>query len=110
AGPELESSVADEVECGCHLGGADRMIVWKRQEPHAVADSDPARLRRDRAVERLRRRAVRELGQEVVLDRPEVREADGLAAHGLRDDVVVRVALAALVPWPRDRNLVEETE
>jgi hypothetical protein len=53
---------------------------------------------------------MRELAQEVVLDGPEVAEADRLAAHGLGDHAVVRVALAPRVPGRRHRDLVEQAE
>ena len=86
------------------------MVVREREQPDAVADADRLRPRRDRAVEHLGRRAVRELGEEVVLDRPEVREPDFFAEDGLRDDTMVGVALAALVPGCRHRDLVEESE
>src|SRR5207249_2470166 len=110
AGAELEPAVAHAVEHGRHLRGAYRVVVRKGQQPDAVADADRLRPRRDRAVEDLGRRAMRELGEEVVLDRPEVREADLLAEHGLVDDAMVGVPLAPLVPRRGDRDLVEEAE
>src|SRR2546425_108896 len=70
----------------------------------------PGGARGDRAVEHLRRGAVRELGEEVVLDGPEVREPDLLAEHGLIDHAVIGIALAPLVPRGGDRDLVEEAE
>src|SRR5207247_7988408 len=73
-GAELEAPVAHAIEQGRHLGGADRVVVGEGQETDAVADADRLRARRDRAVEHLGRGAVRELGEEVVLDGPEVRE------------------------------------
>src|SRR5262249_46291927 len=79
-------------------------------EADAVADPDRLRARRDRAVEHLGRGAVRELGQEVMLDGPEVREPDLLAEHRLVDDPVIRVALAPRVPRRSDGDLVEESE
>src|SRR3989442_795135 len=110
AGAELEAPVAHAIEEGRHLGGGDRVVVGKGQETDAVADADRLRARRDRAVEHLGRGAVRELGEEVVLDGPEVREPDPLAEHGLVDHPMVRVALAPLVPRGGDRDLVEEAE
>src|SRR4051812_3033139 len=45
-----------------------------------------------------------------MLDRPEVREADRLPAHGLGDHLMVRIALALRRPRRRERDLVEEAE
>src|SRR5439155_11330665 len=110
AGAELEAAVAHAVEQGRHLGGADRVVVGEGQEADAVPDADRLGTRGDRAVQHLGRGAVRELGEEVVLDGPEVREPDLLAQHGLVDHPMVRVALAPRVPRGGDRDLVEEAE
>jgi hypothetical protein len=110
AGAELEPAVAHAVEDGGHLGGAHGMVVREGEEPDAVADAESRRLGGDRAVQHLGRGAVGELGEEVVLDRPEVRESHLLAAHRLGDRLMIGVALAARVPRCGDGNLVEEAE
>src|SRR5262245_39918942 len=86
------------------------MVVRLGCQPHAVSDTEVLRPRRDRAVEHLRVRAVRELLEEVVLDGPEAMPAELVGEHRLLERVLVCAPLAALVPWAGDGNLVEQGE
>src|SRR3954454_14438862 len=109
-GAEFEPAVGDEVDDGCGLRGAHRVVVRVGEEPDAVADAHGGGARRDRAVERIRRGAVRVLVEEVVLDGPERPEARGLAGHRLLDRVPVRDVVAVGTPRLGDGDLVEEGE
>ena len=110
AGAELDAPVGEQVEHRDRLRGAHRVVVRPRQQAHAVAEPQPRRLGGDVPVEDLGVRAVRELLEEVVLDRPQAVEARLLAEHGLLDDVLVRLVLAVAAPRPRDRDLVEQCQ
>jgi len=109
-GPELEAAVAEAVERRRHLGHPERVVVRHGQQPHAVPDLQGRGPGGHRAVQHLGRGAMRELREEVVLDRPEVREAHGLCQHRLLDGGVQRVALVARAPGRRNRDLVEDAE
>jgi hypothetical protein len=110
AGAELDPAVADEVEDRHRLGGADRVVIGRRQQPHAVADPDATGARRDRAIEDLGIGAVGVLLEEVVLDRPKGMKADVVAEHRLLDHVFVRLVFLLLVPRPSHGNLIEQGE
>ena len=94
-GADVDAPVGDEVEHGDRLGRADRVVVRLGHQPHAVAEPDALGPRRDRAVEHLRVRAVRELLEEVVLDGPEGVPPEALAGDGLFERVAVRLSLAS---------------
>src|SRR5579864_6067765 len=92
-GAEFKTAAAQEVERRTHLGDAHRMVVREWQQPNAVTDPNLAGALRDRAVEHLGRRTVRELGQKMMLDRPEMTEADSFSLDHLGDYLLERVVL-----------------
>ena len=110
AGAEVDPPVGDEVEHGDRLGGAHRVVVRLRHEPHAEAEPHPLGLRGDGAVEHLGVRAVRVLLEEVVLHGPERVPAVAFAGHRLLDRVLVGEALGVGTPRPGDGDLVEQGE
>src|SRR3990170_4481495 len=63
------------VTCRRPFGDADGVVEGVGQERHAVADADVLRSLARRGQEDLRRRGVGVLGEEVVLDLPQVVEA-----------------------------------
>ena len=110
AGAEVDPAVGDEVEHRHRLRRAHGMVVGLRHEPHAEAEPHALGAGGDGAVEHLGVRAVRELLEEVVLDRPERVPAVLLAGHRLLDRVLVGEPLAVGPPRPGDRDLVEQGE
>ena len=89
ARPDVDASVGEEVEHGDGLGRPHGMVVVLGHEAHAVPDPDPLGARRHRAVEDLGVRAVRELGEEVVLDRPEGVPSEAVTGDGLLQRVLI---------------------
>ena len=75
-----------------------------------MAEADAPRPLGGGAEEDLRRRAVRVLLQEVVLDHPRVVVAEPIGQLDLRQRVLVELVLAPLTPGPRQLLLVEDAE
>ena len=99
-----------DVEHGRPLGDLDRVVELGHADDDAVADADVLRQHRARGEEQLRRRAVRVLLEEVVLDRPHRVEAQLVGQLHLLERVVVHRALGLAGPRPRHRELVEDSE
>ena len=76
----------------------------------AVPDADVLREHRARGEEELGRGAMRVLLEEVVLDRPDLVEAQLVRQLHLLERIVVDGALRLTRPGARDRQLVEESE
>ena len=85
AEPELDATAGEQVERGDALGDADRMVG--RQLDDAVAEADAARPLARRAEEDFRRRAVRVLLEEVMLDAPGVVEPEPVGELDLGQSV-----------------------
>ena len=109
-GAEVHATVGEQVEHRHRFRRPDRVVVGLRHEAHAVAEPDPARARRDRAVENLRVRAVRVLVEKMMLDAPEGIPAPFLAGEGLFQGLLVGTVLGAGSPGPGDGDFVEERE
>jgi len=107
---EVDAAVREEIEHRGRLGTADRVVVRRGEEAHAVPDADVLGTRRDRAVEHFGVRAVRVLLEEVVLDRPERVEPDLVTEDRLLEGVLVGLVLGVGLPGLGHRDLVEESE
>jgi hypothetical protein len=108
AEPELDAPAGQEIERGHALRDPDRMI---RGELHdAVSQPDALRALAGGAQEDLRRRAVRVLLEEVVLDAPRVVEAEPVGELDLREGVVQELVFAVLPPGAGQLQLVEDAE
>jgi hypothetical protein len=92
----------------CFSFSAQCTIV--RQQRHAVADADALGAHRARGEEDLGRRRVRELGQEVVLDRPGAAEAGTVGRLHLLERLPEVVALRGRAVGKRDLDLVEQID
>src|SRR5262249_28531946 len=103
-----------------------RMVVRERQQNNRMADADLRCPLAKRAIQHLRRRTVREPGLKMVLDAPEVAEANLLRQSYLIQDLVKYLRLAfpvfqravnlnlikdpevhAALPWPSAGPAVE---
>jgi hypothetical protein len=92
------------------LGDADRMVELRRQQHDAVADADAFGPRRRSGEKDPRRGGVRELGEEVMLDRPHGVEPEPVGELDLLERFLVDTPLAALVVRLRGLQLVEQIE
>ncbi len=110
AGPEVDATIAEQVEHGDRLRGPDGVVVRLRHQPDPVPEPHALRARRDRAVQHLGVRAVRVLLEEVMLDGPERVEPRAFTRECLLERVLVGAVLALRVPRTRDRDLVEQRE
>ena len=86
------------------------MIVLRGQERHRVADADGSGPLRDCAIEHLRRWAVGELRQKVVLDRPKILKAHLLGQHHLGNHLFIGVLDDAGIVRFRYLNLVHHAK
>src|SRR4030095_4969914 len=107
---ELHAPVRDEIERGDARRDLRGMAVAGRHQHDAVAEPDPLRALRARREEDLRRRGVRVLLEEVVLDLPGVTEAEPVGQLDLGERVLEQALLVALAPRPRQLVLVEDAE
>src|SRR5205807_499121 len=92
------------------LGRAHGVVVGLGHQAHSVADANPIGAGGDGPVEDLGVRAVGELGEKVVLDRPHRVPAEAVCGDRLLEGVLIGAPLAALVPGTSDWDLVEKGE
>ena len=95
AGAPVDAAVGDEVERGDALGDAGGMVVAGRRQHHAVADADAPGARGAGGEEHLGRRGVGVLLEEVVLDLPDVVDAEPIGQLDLRQRVLEQAVLGA---------------
>ena len=107
---QIHAAVADDVQHGGALGNADRVVVSAGQQGNGVADADALGALGDGPVQHLRRGAVGELPQEVVLHRPEVVKANIVGKLHLGHDLLVPVSLDARVVGFGDLDFVHQSE
>ena len=88
AGAPLDTAVRDQIERGNALGDPRRMIVVGRHQGDAVAETNALRTLRAGRKEHLGGRGVRILLQEVVLDLPEIVDADPVGELNLLECVL----------------------
>jgi hypothetical protein len=86
------------------------MVELRHADHDAVAHADVLRDHGAGGEEQLRRRAVRVLLEEMVLDRPDMLEAKLVGQPHLLEAVVVNLPLAFARPWPRHGDFVEDPE
>ena len=95
--PQSTRPVGDQVERGDALGDARRMVVARRRQHDAVADADVLGARGAGGEEDLGRRGVRVLLEEVVLDLPDVVDAEPVGQLDLGERVLEQPVLGAAV-------------
>src|SRR3954471_16115913 len=110
AGAELDPAAGDQVERGGALGDPRGVVERGRQLHDAVAEPDALGPLRRRSQEHLRRARVRVLLEEVVLDLPDVVEADPVGELDLLESVAQQLLVGAVLPRPRHLVLVEDPE
>ena len=110
ADAEIDPAVGDDVEGGETLGRARRVIVVRDHLPDAVAQADGFCARRGGGEENLRRRGMGIFVEEVVLHFPGVVVAEPIGQRDLVQRLMKQIALVALVPGPRQLQLVENSE
>ena len=110
AGAPLDPAVGDQVERGDALGDAGRVVVAGRHQDDAVAEPDLLGALRAGGEEHLRRGGVRILLQEVVLDLPDVVEAQLVGQLDLVERVLEQLVLRPVGPGPRQLVFVEDAE
>ena len=111
AGAEVHPPVGDQVERGHALGHPRRVVHGRRDLDDPVAEPDALGARRGGRQEDLGRGRVRVLLEEVVLDLPDVVEAEPVGQLDLRQRVLQqRVLGALLLPGPGVLVLVEDPE
>ncbi len=108
ADPELDATMAQQVERADPLGDACRVV--RRQLHDAVAEADVLRALAGRGEEHLRRRGVAVLLQEVVLHLPRVVEPEPVGQLDLVEGVVEQLVLVVGPPGLGQLQLVEDTE
>ena len=101
AGAHLDAAVGDEIEAGDTFGDALRRVGGELDD--AVAEPDVLGALAGRAEEYLRRRRMRVLFEEVVLDLPSVIVAEPVCQFHLGERILVE--LAFIVDAPRARQL-----
>jgi hypothetical protein len=108
--PELHPAVGDEVERGDPLRHSRRMVVAGRELHDPVPQPDPAGPLARGRQEHLRRRRVRILFEEVMLDFPAVVESQSVGQLDLLQGVLEESVLLVRPPRPRQLVLVEDPE
>ncbi len=93
AGAQLDPAVGDQVERGDALGDARRVVVARRHQHDAVAEPDLLGALRAGGEEDLGRRGVRIFLEEVVLDLPDVVEAQPVGQLDLVEGVLEQLLL-----------------
>ena len=110
SGAEVTPPVAEDVQHRGALGNPHRMVVLRRQQRHGVADADVLCALRNGAVQHLRRRAVRELLQKMVLNRPEMVEPHLIGKRHLLENLLVNVPFDSRVMGFGNLNLIHKPE
>ena len=86
------------------------MIVFGRHQRDAVAEPDLFGALRAGGEEHLRRRGMRVLLEEMVLDLPDVIDAEPVGELDLIERVLIKAQLGILIPRLRQLVLVEQSE
>ena len=110
AGAPLDPAVGHQIERRDPFGDARRMVVVRRHQRDAVAEADVLGPLRAGGEEHFRRRGMRILLQEVVLDLPGIVDAELVGEFDLVECVLEQLELVAVVPRPRQLMLVEDAE
>jgi hypothetical protein len=110
AGPPLDAAVRDEVERGDAFGDPRRVVVFGRHQRDAVAEADLPRALRACSEKNLGRGGVRILLEEMVLDLPDILDAEPVGELDLVERLLTQALLRILVPRLRQLVLIEEPE
>ena len=110
AGAPVDAAVGDEIEGRDPLGDTRRMVVAGRHQDDAVTEADTFRALRGGGEEDFRRRRVRVLLEEVMLDFPRVIDAEPVGELDLRQRVLKQALLAVRLPGARQLVFVEDPE
>ena len=111
AGAEVDAAVGDQVERRDALSHTGGVVDARWDLDDAVAEPDALGAHRRGCQEDLRRRAVAVLLEEVVLDLPDVVDADPVGEHDLLERVLQQLVVGALAgPGPRVLMFVEGPE
>ena len=105
---EFAAAVGQQVEHGDALGDAGGMVGGELED--AVAEPDLLGALAGGGEERFRRRRVRILFEEVMLDLPGVVVAQPVGELELGQRVLIELVLVALFPRPRQLQLIEDAE
>src|SRR5262249_60601192 len=89
-------------------GGADGWVAGR--DAHAEADPDPPGHLAQRAQQHLRTRRAREAREEVVLDEPQVVEAEPVGQHALLEGLLVELVPVDIGAFEGSLRLVEQAE
>ena len=108
--PSSTPSAGEDVEDRGALRDADRALVLRHARDDTVADADALGLHRAGGEEEVGRGAVRVLLEEVVLDRPDVVEAQFVGEAHLLQRVLVGLSFRVARPGAGDRELHEQAE
>ena len=108
--PQFDAAVRDQIERGDALGDARGMIVFRRHQHDAVAEPDALGALRTGGEEHLRRGGVRIFLEEMVLDLPDVVDAELVGELDLLERFLVQPTLGALAPRLRQLVFVEQAE
>src|SRR4030081_3279988 len=109
-GAEFDAAVGDEIERGDAFGDPRRMIVFRRHQADAVAETDVLGALRACRQEYLRGRGVRIFLEKMVLDFPGVVDAELVGEFDLIERLLKQPVLVTLVPRPWKLMLVENAE
>ena len=110
AGAEVDPPVGEQVERVDALDHACRVVVGARQQDDAVPEADSRGALTGGGEEDLGGRGVAVLLEEVVLDLPDVVEAEAVGQLDLLEGVLEQAVLVAVLPGPGDLVLVEDAE
>jgi hypothetical protein len=109
-GAELHPSVGNEVERRDPFGDAGRVVVLRRHEHDAVAETDALRALGGGGQEHLRRGGMRVLLEEVVLHLPGGVDAKLVGELHLFEGILEELQLSPWLPRAGELVLVEDAE
>src|SRR5258708_21645773 len=110
SGAELDAPAAHQIERGDPLCHPRRMIVPRWQQCNSVTEPNLLRPLTRRGQEDLRRRRMRILLEEVMLDFPHMIDAELVRELNLIERVLEQLQLRALFPMPRQLMLIKSSQ
>jgi hypothetical protein len=110
AGAPLDTAVRDQIEGGDALGDTGGMIVVWRHQGNAVAEADPFGPLRAGSEKHPGRRGMRILLEKMMLDFPDVVDAQPIGQFDLVERLLVKPQLGLFAPGLRQLMLVEQSE
>jgi hypothetical protein len=110
ADPEVDAAVRNDVERRKALRSARRVVVIRNDLPDPVRKANAFRPGSSRREEHFRRRRMRVLVEEMVLDFPRVVVAETVGERDLLERLVEQAPLVVRRPRPGELHLVEDAE